>query len=57
MLRKYYSLPQSKLEIVESVDMNRHLENDVRISMVLSKYDTVNVDTYNDLKKVRKLMK
>ena len=57
MLRKYCSLPQSKLEIVESVDMNRYLENDVRISMVLSKYDTVNVDTYNDLKKVRKLMK
>ena len=57
ILRKYCSLPQSKLEIVESVDMNRYLENDVRISMVLTKYDTVNVDTYNDLKKVRKLMK
>ena len=57
MLRKYCSLPQSKLEIVESVDMNRYLENNVRISMVLSKYDTVNVDTFNDLKKVRKLMK
>tara|TARA_B100000989_G_scaffold295514_1_gene276789 strand:- start:402 stop:1130 length:729 start_codon:yes stop_codon:yes gene_type:complete len=57
VLRKYCSLPQSKLEIVESVDMNRYLENDIRISMVLSKHDTVNVDTYNDLKIVRKLMK
>ena len=37
--------------------MNRFLENDIKIKMVLSKYDTINVDTYNDLKKARVLMK
>ena len=57
ILKKYCSIPQSDLEIVESVDMNRFLENDIKIKMVLSKYDTINVDTYNDLKKARVLMK
>lgn len=53
ILKKYCSIPQSNLEIVESVDMNRYIENNFRIKMVLSKYDTINVDTKNDLKKVR----
>ena len=57
ILKKYCSIPQSDLEIVESVDMNRFLENDIKVKMVVSKYDTINVDTYNDLKKVRLLMK
>ena len=57
ILKKYCSIPQSNLEIVESVDMNRYLENNIKIKMVLSKHDTINVDTYSDLKKVRTLLK
>ena len=30
--------------------MNRYLENNIKIKMVLSKHDTINVDTYSDLK-------
>ena len=37
--------------------MNRYLENDIKIKMVHSKHDTINVDTLKDLKKVRSLLK
>ena len=57
ILKKYCSISESNLEIVESVDMNRYLENDIKIIMVHSKHDTINVDTLEDLKKVRSLLK
>jgi len=57
ILKKYCSISESNLEIVESVDMNRYLENDIKIKMVHSKHDTINVDTLEDLKKVRSLLK
>ena len=57
ILKKYCSISESNLEIVESVDMNRYLENDIKIKMVHSKHDTINVDTLKDLKKVRSLLK
>ena len=57
ILKKYCSIPESNLEIVESVDMNRYLENYIKIKMVHSSHETINVDTLNDLKKVRSLMK
>lgn len=57
ILKKYCLIPESNLEIVESVDMNRYLENDIKIKMVHSSHETINVDTLDDLKKVRSLMK
>lgn len=56
-LFKYMSMPQSKLEKVESVDMLRVLENGYKIKMVLSKEVTYGVDTPEDLKYVEERMK
>lgn len=56
-LLDFENFEPSTLEISESVDMNRYLENNIKIKMVLSKHDTINVDTYSDLKKVRTLLK
>lgn len=55
-LIKFNELPQTPLEIVESVDMLRLLENDHKVKMVFSQYETYSVDTLEDLKKVENLM-
>ena len=56
-LLQYYNLKPTPLEIIESVDMNRLLENSIRIKMVLTDKSTFAVDTEKDLEHVRKLMK
>ncbi|NLW91132.1 MAG: 3-deoxy-manno-octulosonate cytidylyltransferase [Syntrophomonadaceae bacterium] len=56
-LIKFNDMPQSPLEIVESVDMLRLLENGYRVKMIETQYDTYSVDTEEDLKKVEMLMK
>lgn len=56
-LMKYNSMEQTPLEIIESVDMNRLIENDIKIKMVLCKENTLSVDTAEDLKRVNFLMK
>ena len=55
-LIKFNSLPQTPLEIIESVDMLRLLENGMKVKMVPTQYDTYSVDTNEDLQKVVKLM-
>ena len=56
-LRRFNQLPESKMEILESIDMLRLLENRVDIKMCkLSSY-THAVDTFEDLIKVKRLMK
>ena len=45
------------LEIAESVDMMRILENGYSVYMAKTKYKTQSVDTIQDLKKVEKLIK
>ena len=45
------------LEIIESVDMMRILENGMKVKMVPSVYETKSVDTREDLKEVIQLMK
>jgi 3-deoxy-manno-octulosonate cytidylyltransferase (CMP-KDO synthetase) len=51
-LLKFVSLKTSPLEIIESVDMNRFLENGVPIQMRVSKYEADSVDTADDLLRV-----
>ena len=45
-------MDQTPLEIIESVDMNRLIENDIPIRMVLIDEITFSVDTKSDLKKL-----
>ena len=56
-LIKFNELKPTPLEIIESVDMLRVLENGYKVKMVLTKYDTYSVDTKEDLKRVEDLMR
>ncbi len=55
-LLKFNSLPESPLEIIESVDMMRVLENGDRILMVPTAERTLSVDTPEDHRRVIDLM-
>ena len=55
-LIKFNSWEQTPLEVIESVDMLRVLENGNKVKMVFTKYDTYSVDTKEDLEKVAKKM-
>ncbi|MBE3089121.1 MAG: 3-deoxy-manno-octulosonate cytidylyltransferase [Actinobacteria bacterium] len=55
-LIKFNSWKQTPLEIIESVDMLRVLENGNKVKMVFTEYDTYSVDTKEDLEKVAKKM-
>jgi len=51
-LLEFISLKSTKLEIIESVDMNRFLENNIPIFMQETKYPSDAVDTILDLERV-----
>jgi len=55
-LLEYNAMPQTPLEIIESVDMNRLLENGIKIKMVLRDEETYSVDTPADLANVNSKM-
>ena len=52
-LLRYNSLEPTELEIIESIDMNRLLENNIKIKLVKSNENTYAVDTEDDLKNVQ----
>lgn len=56
-LLEYNAMPQTPLEIIESVDMNRLLENGIKIKMVMRDEETYSVDTPADLANVNSKMK
>ena len=49
-LLEYNEMEQTQLEIIESVDMMRVLENGIKIKMVYIQEDNFSVDTKEDLK-------
>ncbi len=51
-LIKYYELPPTPLEIIESVDMLRVLEHDYKVKMIKTDATSYAVDTPEDLKNV-----
>ena len=53
-LKKFTKLKQNKLEKKESLEQLRILENGYKILAFKALKDSVGVDTYEDLKKVRK---
>jgi 3-deoxy-manno-octulosonate cytidylyltransferase (CMP-KDO synthetase) len=56
-LLKFVSLPPSNLEIIESVDMNRFIENRVSVHMELTSYEADSVDIPDDLIRLEEKMK
>ena len=55
-LLKFVALPTTPLEIIESVDMNRLIENGIPIRMTATKYLADSVDTAEDLSRVEEKM-
>tara|TARA_B100001059_G_scaffold207250_1_gene218602 strand:+ start:1571 stop:2311 length:741 start_codon:yes stop_codon:yes gene_type:complete len=55
-LFNYQDMEPTPLEIIESVDMMRVLENGYKIKMIPTRFNTSAVDTEEDLAKVRLLM-
>lgn len=55
-LLNFIKLQMTKLEVIESVDMNRFLENGIPIHMVETKLEVDAVDTPEDLIRVEKKM-
>ncbi|MBP9854243.1 MAG: 3-deoxy-manno-octulosonate cytidylyltransferase [Candidatus Omnitrophica bacterium] len=55
-LLKYAALPKSKLEMAESLEQLRAVENGFKIKTVLTDIETIGVDTPEDLIKVEKLI-
>ncbi|MCB9195897.1 MAG: 3-deoxy-manno-octulosonate cytidylyltransferase [Flavobacteriales bacterium] len=56
-LKKFAHLEQTKLELAESLEQNRWLENGGVIKIEISQHDTIPVDTIDDLEKVRRIVK
>ena len=57
VLLRFNQMAESRLEQIESVDMNRVLESGGRIRMVLTELTTIGVDTAQELADVDELMK
>ncbi|MDQ7060713.1 MAG: 3-deoxy-manno-octulosonate cytidylyltransferase [Sulfurimonas sp.] len=56
-LLEYNDMEPTPLEIIESVDMMRILENGMKVKMIDTKYETKAVDTKEDLDLVVEMMK
>jgi 3-deoxy-manno-octulosonate cytidylyltransferase (CMP-KDO synthetase) len=55
-LLKFNSMKETQLEIIESVDMMRIIENGEKVKMVMIDDLSFSVDTQEDLNKVQKEM-
>lgn len=56
VLARFNSMPETTLEKIESVDMNRVLETGGRIRMVLTEATTIGVDTLEEAEEVARLI-
>jgi len=56
-LEEFARLPQTNLELTESLEQNRWLENGGNIKLAITKYDSIPVDTIDDLERVRKIVR
>jgi len=55
-LIKFNKMPETELERIESIDMNRIIEHGEKVRMVMIEEKTHSVDTIADLEKVREAM-
>jgi 3-deoxy-manno-octulosonate cytidylyltransferase (CMP-KDO synthetase) len=56
-LLEYIEMPPTPLEIAESVDMMRVLENGYRVTMIPTKHESYSIDVDSDKKKVEEYLK
>ncbi len=56
-LQEFANLSQTSLEIAESLEQNRWLENGYRIKVAKTEFETIAVDTMEDLERVRRLIR
>jgi 3-deoxy-manno-octulosonate cytidylyltransferase (CMP-KDO synthetase) len=56
-LKRITILPRSPLEIAESLEQNRWIENGFRIRTAVTKWESVSIDTPDDLEKAKLLLK
>ncbi|HAD96613.1 MAG TPA: 3-deoxy-manno-octulosonate cytidylyltransferase [Cryomorphaceae bacterium] len=56
-IREFSNLSQSSLELAESLEQNRWLENGGKIRLGITEIPTLAVDTEEDLEKVRSILK
>ena len=56
-LKKITLLPRSSLEISESLEQNRWLENGYRIRTAVTLWESIGIDTPDDLEKAKILLK
>jgi 3-deoxy-manno-octulosonate cytidylyltransferase (CMP-KDO synthetase) len=55
ILKKITSLPQGSLEIAESLEQNRWIENGFRIRTAVTRWENIGIDTPGDLEKAQLL--
>jgi 3-deoxy-manno-octulosonate cytidylyltransferase (CMP-KDO synthetase) len=55
-LLRYAKMAQTPLEKLEKLEQLRALENGLKIAVVDTEYDSIGVDTPEDLEKVRRLV-
>lgn len=53
-LLKFTGMPQTDLELAEKLEQLRLLENGIKIKVVVTEFDTIGVDTPDDLNRARK---
>ena len=56
-LIEFASMQQTSLELAESLEQNRWLENGKKIKVEITESESIGVDTIEDLEKVRKIIK
>ena len=56
-LKIFAELPQTNLELTESLEQNRWIENGGNIKLAVTQYDSIPVDTIDDLERVRKIVR
>ena len=55
-LIEFASLQQTSLEVAESLEQNRWLENGKKIKVEITEFESIGVDTDEDVEKVRKII-
>lgn len=55
-LKKFVTLPQSRLEIAEKLEQLRLIDNNIPVHVVVTRYKSVSVDRPEDLKKVVEIL-
>ena len=56
MLQEITALPQSPLEVAESLEQLRWLQNGYRIKVGITQIETVGIDTPEDLERAERLL-